>query len=244
VATQEERQEMLDLFAGCRVTDVCDGMDSVGLQDVGLVDKQIRPLWRDVDQFRHRFVGFAHTIRFVPTNKRGPLFTSAEEFNTWKGQWYGNYAQGPLSKEIREGDVIVIDAAVVPDCGFIGSHNSLQWMAAGVVGAVTNGGARDTDEIIKQGFPVYSAGVSRGIRPGRLELESTNKPVTVGGVFVRPGDVVVADGDGAIVVPWEKAKAVGEYARSVQAGDSKGRRELYEKLGLPIDFTLEPGRDD
>jgi len=240
VATQEERDEVLAPFAGLRVTDVCDGMDAMSLQDVGLVDREIRPLWRDTDEFKHRVCGIAHTMRFVPTNKRAPAFESPEEFNRWKGEWYGNLAQGPLSKELRDGDVIVIDAAGVRDCGFIGSHNSLQWMAAGVRGAVTNGGARDTDEIIKQGFPVYCPGVSRGIRPGRLELESTMKPVTVGGVFVRPGDVVVADGDGVIVVPWEKARAVAEFAAAVQAGDSAGRRKLYEKIGLPLDFTVEP----
>ena len=240
MATQEERDEVLAPFAGLRVTDVCDGMDAMSLQDVGLVDREIRPLWRDTDEFKHRVCGIAHTMRFVPTNKRAPAFESPEEFNRWKGEWYGNLAQGPLSKELRDGDVIVIDAAGVRDCGFIGSHNSLQWMAAGVRGAVTNGGARDTDEIIKQGFPVYCPGVSRGIRPGRLELESTMKPVTVGGVFVRPGDVVVADGDGVIVVPWEKARAVAEFAAAVQAGDSAGRRKLYEKIGLPLDFTVEP----
>ncbi len=68
--------------------------------------------------------------------------------------------------------------------------------------------------------------------------------ITVGGVFVRPGDVIVADGDGVIVVPWEKVKAVGEFAAEVQAGDSAGRRKLYEKIGLPLDFTVEPDERD
>ena len=240
MATQAERDEVLKLFAGRRVTDVCDGMDAVGLQDVGLMDKQIRPLWCDRETFAHRIVGIAHTIRFVPTNKRAPVFPNVEEHNRWKREWYSQLAQGPRGDEIREGDVLVIDAAGIEDCGFIGSSNSLGWMAAGVRGAVTNGGARDTDEVVKQGFPVYCPGVSRGIRPGRLELESTNRPVTVGGVFVRPGDVIVADGDGVIVVPWEKAGAVAEVAAVVQAGDAAGRRKRYEELGMPLDFTVEP----
>ena len=203
------------------------------------MDKQIRPLWRDREAFAHRIVGIAHTVRFVPTNKRAPVFPTVEEHNRWKREWYSQLAQGPRSDEIREGDVLVIDAAGIEDCGFIGSSNSLGWMAAGVRGAVTNGGARDTDEVVKQGFPVYCPGVSRGIRPGRLELESTNRPVTVGGVFVRPGDVIVADGDGVIVVPWEKARAVAEVAAAVQAGDAAGRRKRYEQLGMPLDFTVE-----
>ncbi len=240
MATQDERQEVLGLFNGLRVTDVCDGMDAVGLQDVGLMDREIRPLWRDIDSFSHRAYGIAHTLRFVPTNKRAPVFDTVEEYRKFRGEWYGKLAQGPRSAEIHAGDFLVIDAAGVKDCGYIGSANSLDWMAAGIVGAVTNGGARDTDEIIKQGFPVYCPGVWRGIRPGRLELESTMQPVTVGGVFVRPGDVVVADGDGVIVVPYDRAKDVAAYARTVHEGDSAGRRKLYEKLGLPMDFTVEP----
>ena len=75
---------------------------------------------------------------------------------------------------------------------------------------------------------------------GRLELESTGKPVTCGGVFVRPGDVVVADGDGVIVVPLEKAVEVAEIAAGIQEGDKAGRRRLYEKLDMPEDFTTRP----
>ena len=234
---QTDRQELLGLYRGLRVTDVCDGMDAVGLQDVGLMDKRIAPLWRDAESFAHRIYGFAHTVRFVPTGQRAPAFDSLEEHDRCKGQWYSRLARGPLEEEIRPGDVIVIDAAGVPDCGFIGSNNSLSWLAAGAVGAVTNGGARDTDELIKTRVPVYSMGVSRGIRPGRLELESTGRPITCGGVFVRPGDVVVADGDGVIVVPIERAARVAEIAVDIQEQDKAGRRKHYEKLKLPEDFT-------
>ena len=239
MSTQEEREHVLKLYQGLRVTDVCDGMDAVGLQDVGLMDKEIRPLWRDIESFKHRVYGIAHTVRFVPTNRRAPVFATVAEHNTWKRGWYSQLARGPITSEIRVGDVIVIDAAGIGDCGFIGSNNSLGWLAAGARGAVTNGGARDTDELIKQQVPVYSCGVSRGIRPGRLELESTNQPVTCGGVFVRPGDVLVADGDGVIVVPWEKALSVAEAAIQVQERDKQGRRKLYEKLNLPEDFTVQ-----
>ncbi len=240
MTSDAERQKVLEAFAGLRVTDVCDGMDAAGLQDVGLMDKRIVPLWRDIEHFAHRIAGFAHTVRFVPTHRRAPVFDSLQDHARWKGEWYSQLAPGPVGEEIRTGDVIVIDAAGIPDCGFIGSHNSLSWLAAGALGAVTNGGARDTDELIKQRVPVYSMGVSRGIRPGRLELESTHRPVTVGGVFVRPGDVVVGDGDGVIVVPIEKALQVAEVARTIQEDDKAGRRKLYARLELPEDFTVRP----
>lgn len=240
MSEQDDRKRILDMYRGLRLTDVCDGMDAIGLQDVGLLDAEIRPLWRDAEGFSHRIVGFAHTVRFIPTRRRAPVFESVEEHMKWKGDWYGQLARGPINSEIRPGDLIVIDAAGVKECGFIGSNNSMGWLAAGAVGAVTNGGARDTDELVKQKVPVYSRGVARGVRPGRLELESTNQPVTVGGVFIRPGDVIVADGDGVIAVPAERAEQVAEVATQVQEGDKQGRRKLYDKLGLEEDFTTRP----
>ena len=137
-----ERHEQLERLQGARLTDVCDAMDAVGLQDVGLMHSDIRPLWRDVDDLSHRIYGFAHTVRFVPTDKRAPTFENAEEFHRWKGDWYAELAGGPASEDIEDGDVIVIDASGIPDCGFIGSNNALGWMAADARGAVTNGGAR------------------------------------------------------------------------------------------------------
>ena len=216
MVNEAEREKILTLYGGLRVTDVCDAMDAVGLQDVGQMDREVHPLWRDMERFAHRICGFAHTVRFVPTGRRAPVFDTVEAHIKWKGEWYSQLARGPELEEIKPADVIVIDAAGVRDCGFIGSNNALTWLAAGARGAVTNGGARDTDELIKQQMPVYSRGVSRGIRPGRLELESTNRPITCGGVFVRPGDLILADGDGVIVVPVEKAEAVAQIAIQIQ----------------------------
>jgi regulator of RNase E activity RraA len=103
---------------------------------------------------------------------------------------------------------------------------------------VTNGGARDTDELIKQRVPVYSKKISRGIRPGRLETDRLNEPVTLGGVYIRPGDLIVADGDGAICVPIERAREVAKWAWKVANGDKQGRRRHYEAAGLPLDNTV------
>lgn len=70
-------------------------------------------------------------------------------------------------------------------------------------------------------------------------FESINKPINCGGVLVHPGDVVVADGDGVIVVPWGKAEEIAKIARRIQESDKKSRRKLYEDLGMPLDFTVE-----
>ena len=79
----------------------------------------------------------------------------------------------------------------------------------------------------------------RGIRPGRNELESVNRPVVVGGVTVCPGDVIVADGDGVIVVPRSVAGKVAVLARKILDADKAGRRQLYKDMGFPPDQTVE-----
>ncbi len=234
---ESKRLAIVAMYAGLRVTDVCDGMDAAGLQDVGLMAADIRPLWRDVEGFAHRIYGFAHTVRFLPTNRRAPSMT-VDEFETWRNEWYEKLADAPRKSEIRPYDVIVIDGGEIPDCGFIGSHNTLDWIDAGAAGAVTNGGCRDTDEIIRQKVPVYSRYIRHGIRPGRVELGGINERINCGGAMVRPGDFIAADGDGVVVVPIEVAEKVAGFARRTQDGDKTVRRSLYDKLGLPHDFTV------
>jgi regulator of RNase E activity RraA len=237
----EEDRTILRLFEGLRVADVSDGMDAVGLQDVGLMDPAIGPLWRDTDEFRHRFCGVAVTVRYVPTNKRAPRL-GPEEFPAFEGRWYRELSPEPFVPLLRPGSVVVIDGRGDGDTGTIGSNNAMGWKEKGAVGIITSGGARDTDELIKEKIPLYFRGPGRGIRPGRNEVESVNRPITCGGVLVRPGDVVVADGDGVIVVPREHAEAVANVARRVLEADKQGRRALYQRLGLPPDRTVEPGQ--
>ena len=104
---------------------------------------------------------------------------------------------------------------------------------------VTDAGARDTDEVAIEKVPLYLRNKGRGIRPGRNDLESVNRPVSIGGVLVCPGDVVVADKDGVVVVPRGVAEQVAKFAREVLNGDKAARKELYKSLGMPLDKTVE-----
>jgi regulator of RNase E activity RraA len=241
IYSPDEDRALLKLFGGLRVADVSDGMDAVGLQDVGLVDPKIAPLWRDLETFSHRVCGVAVTVRYVPTNRRMAQ-ASPEEFRKLEGRWYRELSPEPFVALLREGSVVVIDGHEDGDTGSIGSNNIMLWKTRGAVGVVTTGGARDTDEIIKEKIPLYFRGPGRGIRPGRNQVESVNRPVTVGGVLVHPGDVVVADGDGVVVVPRAQAEAVARAARAVLEADKAARRKLYEKLGLPPDPTVAPSK--
>ena len=84
--TLDEDRAVLKLFDGLRVADVSDGMNAIGLQDVGVMDSKIAPLWRDLETFRHRFCGVAVTVRYVPTNKR--MRPTPETFHAEEGRWY------------------------------------------------------------------------------------------------------------------------------------------------------------
>ena len=234
-----EDLELLALFDGLRVADVSDGMDAVGLHNVGLMDRAIHPLWKDAETYSHRFVGIAVTARYVPTNRPSAGRMSTEDFDAWVGNWYWKLSPEPFDVLLREGSALVLDDANSVDVGSIGSYNILAWKKRGMVGVVTDATARDTDEIVTEGVPLYFRGVGRGIRPGRNQIESVNRPVVCGGVLVVPGDVVVADGDGVIVVPREAAGEVARYARKILETDKAGRRELYRELGLPEDPSVK-----
>ena len=239
VHSAEEDRTLLALFDGLRVADVTDGMDAVGLQNVGLMDPGIQPLWKDAKDYAHRFVGIAVTARYVPTQRAAAGKRPVEDYDKWSGEWYTALSPEPFQDLLRPGSALVIDDAERADVGSIGSNNIMGWKSRGMVGVVTNATARDTDEIITERVPLYLRHPGRGIRPGRNEIESVNRPIVCGGVLVVPGDVIVADGDGVLVVPRAVAADVARYAKRILEDDKDGRRKLYEKLGLPKDKSVE-----
>ncbi len=225
-----ERQELLELFKGLRVADVRDGMDWNLLHGVGSLPPDFRPLYRT------RAYGIARTARYLPYQGTIPANTP-EEYSEWVGLYYNKICPYPWMNEIEPGDFIVIDQGGV-NAGLMGSNNGLECRRKGANGLVTNGGVRDTDELILQKVPFWSRFISQSMVQARLQYDSHNIPVNIGGVMVRPGDVVVADGDGVIVVPREKARDVARYARRELENDKIGRRKLYESLGMELDDTV------
>jgi len=238
--SQEDPMVLVRKYEGLRVTDVIDAMQAVGLQDIGVMDHDIRPLWRDTtDKLAHRVYGVAVTYQYVPTNRPPAGQMSYEEFRKWHSHWYQAYAPELFSRILKPGHVVVIDAQGIENTGFIGSNNALNWRSRGMMGVITNGPCRDSDELILQKIPVYSKYVGGGTRPGRIEAGAINRPVVVGGALVRPGDFIVADGDGVVVVPREHADRVAEIAWDIAKGDRESRRKLYEKVGLKPDATIK-----
>jgi len=227
----DDRQELLKLYDGLRVADVRDGLDTVMLHHIGTMAPEIRPLWRT------RAYGFARTGRYVPYD--GPnLDVAPEKYWEWVGWYYKEVCPYPFADGIQPGDFVVLDLSGLI-VGLIGSNNTLGMTKAGMRGMVTNGGIRDTDEVILQRIPCWCVAPAQSMPQLRLKYESHEKPVSVGGVTVNPGDMVVADGDGVIVVPRDAARDVARWAREESDRDRKGRRKLYEDLGLPTDETVK-----
>jgi regulator of RNase E activity RraA len=226
----DERAELLAAFENLRVADVRDGMDTVGLHKVGSMSPAIRPLWRT------RAFGIARTARYLPYDGALPDATG-EEYWQWVGWYYRQVCPYPWMADVQAGDFIVLDQSGV-DAGLMGSNNGLDGVRRGARGYVSNGGARDTDELIRQQVPFWSAFCSQSMVQYRLRYDAKDIPVSVGGVTVQPGDVIVADGDGVIVVPRGVAPEVARYARAEHKRDMAGRRRLYEALNMEPDETV------
>jgi regulator of RNase E activity RraA len=215
-----------------RVTDVTDGLDAVGRADLTLLDPAIRPLWMGM-----KFWGPAVTMRVVPTNRRMPV---VERKDALRQHAIWNEMGGTHAKlAVKPGCVIVTSTNGARECGYWGSNNSMAMQTNGVVGIVTDGHARDSDEIVMQKNPVACRGIGRTIIPGRVELMDVDVPVGCGGVLVRPGDIVGCDWDGVIVVPLEVAEDVLCVAARIAVDDKKARRRLYDRLGRKPDETVD-----
>jgi 4-hydroxy-4-methyl-2-oxoglutarate aldolase len=228
---KDRRNALLALYDGLRVADVRDGMDWLMRHHQGSMSPDVRPL------FRTRVVGIAKTARYIPYTD--PILEmSPEEYAEWVGWYYREVCPYPWMDDIEDGDFCVIDQSGV-DAGLMGSNNSLGGFGKGVRGFVTNGGVRDTDELIIQRVPFWSRFISQSMVQGRLQFDACNIPVTVNCVQVHPDDVVVADGDGVIVVPQDIAFDVARYARQELDNDKMGRRRIYEALGMELDHTVK-----
>jgi len=137
-----------------------------------------------------RMVGRARTLRYVALR---------EDLQQQYGG--GINAQRRAVESLKPGDVLVIEARGVPDAATIGDIFATRAFSLGATGIVTDGALRDTPAIAELNRPVYHLS-SHGATLGRQHMPfSVDEPVTCAGVFVVPGDVIVGDGEGAVVIP-------------------------------------------
>ena len=198
-----------------------DSLDSLGYRRQ-VMRENIRPV-----HSKYTVVsGYAHTIEFIDSNE---------------------ILQNPFDAEIEAVDAIKHDDVVV-----IATGNSIQnapWgellstaaVARGARGAIIEGFVRDVKMIEALNFPVFATGMKPLDSNGRGRLTSYNKPIVCGEVEVNPGDLIVADFDGVVVIPTHLIDKIIELASAKVTGENNSRAELekgaylrdvYKKFGV------------
>jgi 3-hexulose-6-phosphate synthase/6-phospho-3-hexuloisomerase len=169
----------------------------------------MRSYLRPID--RQRFVGPATTVRLEPGNQVDCLDAL------------------PVA---QAGDVIVVDAAGETETSIWGGLMSGLCLMGGVVGAVVDGGIRDIDETRDLGFPMFSKSVvprsTHTPYSGRMEPIEVNVPIQCAGVIVNPGDLILGDEIGVVVIPLERAAETLKKARDLAAKEELARQKIKE----------------
>lgn len=170
-------------------TNISDALDALGLKGATYGIRPIMESWGKV-------VGRAVTVKLT-----------AAGLTTHK------HHLGIKAIDLAEpGDVIVVDNGGRLDISCWGGCLANGAKMKGVSGVCIDGAARDIDDCIEINFPVYARGTVVATARGRAMEESTNSLIQFGGVQVRPGDVIVGDHSGVVVIPWEKIDEVLDKA--------------------------------
>ena len=142
---QASSDDLGSLYRHLRVVDVADALDGIGYFDIGLLDKELRPLWSGM-----KFWGPAATIRAVPSNRPMWKLENTQDIVEAHRIWFEKNPPAGLPKDLNPGHVIVMDAGGGPEVGYWGSENAMGAVLDGAVGIVTDGYCRDTAEVANQ----------------------------------------------------------------------------------------------
>lgn len=173
-------------------------------------------------------VGTARTLRFVPN--REDLFAS-------HGGGYN--AQKRVFDSVGEGEVIVIDARGEAGSGTLGDILALRALTRGAAGVVTDGGVRDSAAVAAIGLPVFTAGPHPAVLGRKHVPWDADVTIACGGTTVQPGDVIVADADGVIVIPPALAEEVVDAALAQEEEDAWIAEQV--RRGHPVEGLFPPG---
>jgi 4-hydroxy-4-methyl-2-oxoglutarate aldolase len=208
--------ELNDLIAGfykVATASVADAVDKVTGQR-GYLDHEIKPRINE-----KRIVGPAVTVVEVPTDETLPPQHALD-----------------LIDDAPKGSVFCISIGAEPNVAVWGGLMAAGAFANGHVGAVLDGGVRDVAEIRRDyDFPVFSRAVSPGTTVGRHRTVASQVPALVGGIMVHPGDIIVGDIDGVVVVPRAHAEAVLAMAEEIDV------RELAQAKLIVAEKSLRKG---
>jgi 4-hydroxy-4-methyl-2-oxoglutarate aldolase len=139
------------------------------------------------------------------------------------------------AEQCRAGDLLVVAPTSYSDAGYFGELLATALSVRGVRGLVIDAGCRDVAELTRMGFPVWSACVS-ATGTVKETLGDVNVPIVCGGQVIEPGDVIVADDDGVVVVPRDQAAAVLDASRAREEHEAAVRAR-YQAGELSLDVS-------
>ncbi|NBA98408.1 RraA family protein [Pseudomonas sp. R5(2019)] len=197
-----EDKALVALFEGLDTPGVSDAMDKLGLPGQCL---GIAPL----DNYRQVIVGPAFTVQYVTASV--PPGTV-----------------GDFIDDVAPGDVVVIDNGGRTDCTVWGDIMTQYAGARNIAATVIDGVCRDVTKALGDGYPIFSKG--RFMRTGkdRVQVQSVNQPVSVGTARVCARDIVVADANGVVVIPRDRACEVAACARQIESIEADIRALISE----------------
>ncbi|MGA9865498.1 MAG: ribonuclease activity regulator RraA [Acetobacteraceae bacterium] len=192
-----------------------------------LLKKGLRNVWmrrtRPLRPEQERLVGSAFTMRFVP----------AREDLATPESWSSPRSTRAAIEDMPAGCIAVVDAMGVTDSGIFGDILCGRMHKRGVTALVTDGAVRDLAGVLGTNLPVWCAGASAPPSVAALTFVNWQEPVGCGGVAVFPDDVIVADGDGAVVIPQALVAEVAALGVEQERLEAWIMREVDKGASLP-----------
>lgn len=225
-----------DGFADVDSCAASDALDQLGIQGVALGAVRLTTT--------AAVRGRAITVRMGPLGTRTDEHEapSSDEGSTSAGATPRRHLGTAAVEAAEPGDVIVIDNGGRTDSACWGGNLARAARAAGVAAIVADGAIRDRDECEEVGLPVFARRAVPTTARGRIVELAWNVPVTVEGVTVRPGDVVVADGSGVVFVPGDRAAEVAEAAGLIVEKERLMAAEIDR--GVPVSQVMGASYED
>ncbi len=206
--------------------EILKGISTATLTTV-LLKKGLRNVWmrgtKPLRPGQERVVGPAFTLRFVP----------AREDLATPESWASPISTRAAIEDMPEGCIAVVDAMGVQDAGIFGDILCARMMKRKVAALVTDGVVRDLEGVLASGLPVWCDGMAAPPSVAGLTFVGWQQPIACGGVAVFPGDIVVADKDGAVLIPAALLDAVLAEAPEQERMEGWIMTEIDRGVPLP-----------